>query len=68
LDVITPESCLPRSWSTSWLLGRPERDGQPQTSASAAELTTTPAIRYGRKLCSTPSWSTATACRPLNTA
>jgi len=24
LDVITAESCLPRSGSTSWLLGRPE--------------------------------------------
>lgn len=53
-EVITPESCLPRSWSTSWLRGRPGRDGQPQTPASAAELMTTPATRYGRKLCSTP--------------
>ena len=43
LDVITPASCLPGSWSTSWLLGQPETDGQPQTPASAAELTTTPA-------------------------
>jgi hypothetical protein len=48
-EVITPESCLPRSWSTSWLQGRPGRDGQPQTPASAAELMTTPATRYGRK-------------------
>ena len=54
-EVITAESCLPRSWSTSWLLGRPGRDGQPQTPTSAAELMTTPATRYGRKLCSTPS-------------
>jgi len=66
--VITPESCLPRSWSTSWLLGRPGREGQPQTPASGAELMTTPTTRYGRKLCSTPSWSAATACRPFNTA
>jgi hypothetical protein len=50
LDVITPESCLPRSWSTSWLLGRLGRDGQPQTPASAAELMTTPVTRYGRAL------------------
>jgi hypothetical protein len=32
-----------------------DRDGQPQTPASAAELTATPATSYGRKLCSTPS-------------
>ena len=27
-EVITPEGCLPRSWSTSWLLGRPGREGK----------------------------------------
>jgi len=39
------------------------------TPTSTAELTTTSASHYARKLCSTPSWSAATACRlltPLN--
>jgi len=35
-EVITPESCLPRSWSTSWLQGRPGRDGREGRPASNA--------------------------------
>jgi hypothetical protein len=55
LDLITAESCLPPELVNQMAAGLAGGDGQSLTPASAAELTTTLANHYRRKLCSTPS-------------